>query len=60
VLTGNIEPGRHGRTRRGVTGGPLVAEPGGHHRARDLPVVGERPRGAHGTVAGRAQQGRQA
>src|SRR5438874_12205237 len=51
ALTGNIEPGRKSRRRRVVTSGNFVpdapAPTKGKEDRRDLPEVGERPRGPH-------------
>jgi formate dehydrogenase major subunit len=58
-LTGNIEPGRKSRQRRVVTSGPLAPHLPDHHAPRDLPVVGERPRGTHGVEAPSAKEGEQ-
>jgi formate dehydrogenase major subunit len=57
-LTGTIEPGRRSRGRRVVTSGPLAA-PVEDGARRDLPLVGERPRGRHGVEAGSDKEGEQ-
>ncbi|MEA2600626.1 MAG: formate dehydrogenase major subunit [Acidobacteriota bacterium] len=57
ALTANIEAGRRGRDRRVVTSGPLVPGLPGNDRERDLPVVGQKPMGAHGISESRTQQG---
>src|SRR5439155_19884596 len=62
-LTGNIEAGRRSRGRRIVTSGRFLPEaPGptsGKEDGRDLPVVGERPRGPHGVEEAESQEGEQ-
>ena len=61
-LTGNIEPGRQSRGRRQPTSGNLVRPlSAAEERStpRDLPLVGERPRGRHGVEAGQAKEGTQ-
>jgi formate dehydrogenase major subunit len=63
VLTGNIEAGRQSRGRRVVTSGPFAGEPEagpGRGRGRDLPVVGDRPRGPHGVEEAAPREGEQA
>jgi formate dehydrogenase major subunit len=63
ALSGNIEPGRRSRRRRVVTSGGLVpdapAPTSGRDDGRDLPVVGDRPRGVHGVEEGQSQEGEQ-
>ncbi len=58
-LTGNIEPGRRSRHRRVVTSGPLGPDVPPAN-GRDLPQVGERPRGKHGVEAGAEKGSEQA
>ena len=61
ALTGNIEPGRRSRRRRVVTSGPLVEQlPDDSGARRDLPVVGDRPRGTHGMAGPKDKEGEQA
>jgi formate dehydrogenase major subunit len=61
ALTGNIEPGRKSRQRRAATTGPLARDRGQDPSApRDLPVVGERPKGRHGLEAPKTKEGEQA
>jgi formate dehydrogenase major subunit len=60
ALTGNIEPGRRSRERRVVTSGPLVDEPTGSERPRDLPPVKRRPTGHHGLKRAGEQESGQA
>jgi formate dehydrogenase major subunit len=57
ALTGNIEGGRRSKKRRVVTSGWPPPDAGGP--PRDLPVVGQRPRGFRGVEAGRSQEGEQ-
>jgi formate dehydrogenase major subunit len=59
VLTANIQPGRRSRGRRVVTSGPLDGPIDGDPASRDLPAVGERPRGRHGVEAGASKEGEQ-
>jgi formate dehydrogenase major subunit len=57
ALTGTIEPGRRSRGRRTVTSGPILPDlPVEGEPPRDLPVARERPVGAHGLRAMRAQE----
>jgi len=61
ALTGNIESGRRSRRRRVVTSGPFAGQlPDEGSGLRDLPVVGERPRGKHGVEAGEEKGSEQA
>jgi formate dehydrogenase major subunit len=60
ALTGDIEPGRRSRLRRVVTSGPFAGQPDeGSDDRRDLPVVGERPKGPHGVEEARSKEGEQ-
>jgi formate dehydrogenase major subunit len=61
VLTGAIEAGRRSRQRRLATSGPLVPpRTDDMDGLRDLPVVGDRPKGVHGLEAPESEEGEQA
>jgi formate dehydrogenase major subunit len=57
-LTGAIAAGRRSRGRRSPTTGPVGA-PSDQGPRRDLPQVGERPRGPHGVEEASSKEGEQ-
>jgi formate dehydrogenase major subunit len=63
ALTGNIESGRRSRRRRIATSerwvGPAPKPTIGMEDMRDLPVVGQRPKGTHGVEEPESQEGEQ-
>jgi formate dehydrogenase major subunit len=58
ALTGNIEPGRRSRKRRVVTSPKWIPDVTQSVR-RDLPAVGDRPKGKHGVEEAADQEGEQ-
>ncbi|MFN2543376.1 MAG: hypothetical protein ABR600_02230, partial [Actinomycetota bacterium] len=63
ALTGNIAPGRRSARRRIVTSRrwfpPAPGPTSGKDDGRDLPAVGERPRGTHGVEEREEKEGEQ-